>query len=470
MRKKVEQFCSRQGLLPMGAKVLVACSGGADSLALLDILWRLAPRHEWQIAAAHYEHGIRGEVSLADARFVADFCQQRQIPCYAAHGDVPREAVKLGMTLEQAARYLRYAFLKRIRREQGFDYIAVAHHADDQAETVLMRILRGTGITGLGAMRPQSGRDGHIVRPLLGLCKQDLLDYCHQEHLLYREDATNFQADCTRNRLRLELLPQLQREYNPEISRALCQLAEVAAEEEDFLQEEVARYHADEGYVRQEDGAIVQAAVAKLHPALQRGLIRRLWKRVTGSGLDLGYQQTERVRSLLLQGATGSQQELSHCYTARITYGYLVMDKTVDRRETSGKNGLQAMAIKIPGSMDWGGFHVMTAWQAEMDREVKTSSQELYLYPENFDEPLVLRFRRPGDFMVLPGGSKKIKKIMIDDKIPQGMRDTLPLLAAGSEIIWMIGRRRSARCLQGHADYHRILYLRIEERGFKHVT
>ncbi|SDP18067.1 tRNA(Ile)-lysidine synthase [Selenomonas ruminantium] len=433
-------------------------------MALLHMLWQLAPRNEWQIAAAHYEHGIRGEDSLADARFVEGFCRERHIPCFVEHGNAPQAAADSSHSLEQAARNLRYEFLERVRQTQGYDCIATAHHADDQAETVLMRILRGTGVKGLGAMRPQSGAEGRIVRPLLGFTKAELLAYCRQEQIPYREDATNFEADCTRNRLRLELLPQLQREYNPEISRALCQLADVAAEENDFLQREIDRYGMDEAYMRQGDWALVQRKTAGLHPALQRGLIRKLWERTTGSALDLSYQQTELLRQLLLTGETSSQQELSHHYIARVAYGYLTIDRSgPDGQADPSKIDWPEAEVVIPGATCWGGFRLAAQWQDAVKAE--TMPDELYLLPENFPGKLVLRTRRPGDFMVLPGGRKKLKKLMIDDKIPQAERDTLLLLAAGSEIIWMIGRRRSARCLQGAADYHKILYLRIEKRG-----
>lgn len=433
-------------------------------MALLDILWQMAPRFQWQVAVAHYEHGIRGEASLLDARFVAEFCQKRGISCFVEHGDAPQAAAERAYTLEQAARSLRYGFLERVRQLQGYDYIATAHHADDQAETVLMRILRGTGVKGLGAMRPQSGAEGHIVRPLLQVTKAELLAYCQQAQIPYREDATNFEADCTRNRLRLELLPKLQREYNPEISRALCQLAEVAAEESDFLQREIECYALDGAYVRQEDGALAQRQVSGLHPALQRGLIRNLWARSTGSALDLSYQQTELLRQLLLQGETSSQQELSHHFVGRVAYGWL----TIDRSSLNGPfdpstSDLLEAELEIPGETFWGDLQLKACWQKAM--QAGTGPDELYLLPENFSGRLVLRTRRPGDFMLLPGGRKKLKKLLIDDKIPRSERDTLLLLAAGSEIIWMIGRRRSARCLQGSADYHKILYLRIEKRG-----
>ena len=463
MREKVEQFCRQHKLLPDGSRILVACSGGADSLALLDILKQLAPSHQWQIFAAHYEHGIRGEESLADAAFVADFCRLHQIPCFVEHGQVPQAAKENGQTLEQAARSLRYAFLQRICREQKLDFIAVAHHADDQAETVLMRILRGTGIKGISAMRPASGKNACLVRPLLGQNKADILEYCHQQGLAFREDATNFAADCTRNRLRLELLPQLRKAYNPEISRVLCQLAEVAAEEEDFLQAEVDRCWSAGDYVQQDGRALVQQTAATLHPALQRGLIRRLWENTTGSALDLTYQQTESIRRLLLQGTTSSQQELSHGYTAHLAYGYLTIDQALSGGPMEKRESLPETVLDISRTTDWGRYQLVAEWRDSIS--LHTLPHELYLYPQNFSGELVLRTRRPGDFIQLPAGRKTLKKLMIDDKIPQAERDKIPLLAMGSEIIWMIGRRRSARCLPDVCDYHKILYLRFEERG-----
>ena len=172
MMEQVERFCVEQGLLQSGLRIVAACSGGADSLAMLEILWRLREKYCLRILAAHFEHGIRGEESRADARFVRDYCLRRGIPFEGGESGVPRAAERMGLSLETAARKLRYEFLEKVRRCRGYDVLAVAHHADDQAETVLMRILRGTGTRGLSAMRPRSGCDGRIIRPLLGVTKR----------------------------------------------------------------------------------------------------------------------------------------------------------------------------------------------------------------------------------------------------------------------------------------------------------
>jgi tRNA(Ile)-lysidine synthase len=173
-------------------------------MALLAMLSKLAPQNAWQLAAAHYEHGIRGEDSLADARFVEDFCRKRQIPCFVEHGHVPELAAAGSHTLEQAARSLRYEFLERVRQEQGFDYIVTAHHADDQLETFFINLLRGSGIRGLKGMQ---SINGHVIRPLLDLSRAEIQQYAIENGIKWREDHTNAETQFLRNKIRHELLP-----------------------------------------------------------------------------------------------------------------------------------------------------------------------------------------------------------------------------------------------------------------------
>ena len=204
MLEEAVRYARAQDLLHLGMHVLVACSGGPDSLALLDMLLQFRRRFRLVLTAAHFEHGIRGASSAEDARFVAAFCRERKVPCFIGHGDVPAVAKAQGKSVELAARELRYAFLWRTLERCGADVLATAHHADDQAETVLMRILRGTGLDGLAAMKP---REGKKIRPLLFARREDILGYCQERGLEPRHDATNDIPDCTRNLLRLKVLP-----------------------------------------------------------------------------------------------------------------------------------------------------------------------------------------------------------------------------------------------------------------------
>lgn len=316
--KRTARYCEAEGLIRPGMGVLVACSGGADSLSLLDMLVRLSrlSRYDFRVEAAHFEHGIRMEngASLADAHFVEDFCRAQQISCRIGHGNVPRWAAEQGLSLETAAREMRYAFLEQVRRERDLDVIATAHQADDQAETVLMRLLRGTGVEGLAAMRPRARGSLPLIRPLLFATRREIEDYCTARGLKPRQDATNAEPDCTRNRLRLETLPRLAAEYNPRLVQALCQLAAICAEETDFISDQT-----DAAWPELVSGrCLLVGPFRELPPALQCVVVRRYWQLCTGSGKDLPFAHVERLRSVLLYGHAGSQQELPHGWLFRL--------------------------------------------------------------------------------------------------------------------------------------------------------
>ena len=316
--KDTARFCEHEGLIPPGARVLVACSGGPDSLALLDILWRLSrlSRYDFAVEVAHFEHGIRveGGASQKDADFVAGFCEERGIACTIAHGDVPAYAEARKLSIETAARKCRYDFLEKTRRERGLDLIATAHQADDQADTVLMRLLRGTGITGLAAMRPRAEGELPLIRPLLFATRAAIEAYCETRELRPRQDATNELLDCTRNRLRLETLPRLKEEYNPRLVQALCQLASISAAESDFIGTEAraafAKIAGKEGLEAEE--------FKQLPRALKWHVLRLFWQQETGECKDLPYAHVQRLCHIIDTGHAGSQQQLPHGMCLRL--------------------------------------------------------------------------------------------------------------------------------------------------------
>ena len=316
--KDTASFCEREGLIPPGTKVLVACSGGPDSLALLDILARLSQlaKYDFQVEAAHFDHGIRVEdgASREDACFVEAFCREREIPCTIGHGDVPAFAAEYQLSLETAARQCRYDFLEKTRKERGLDIIATAHQADDQAETVLMRLLRGTGTAGLAAMRPKATGELPLIRPLLFTPRSAIEAYCEARGLQPRQDATNELLDCTRNKLRLRTLPQLREEYNPRLFQALCQLADICAIEADYIESQARK--AFEGLSGEQ--GLEAGGFRKLHQALQGAVLRLFWQQETGSHKDLPYAHVQRLCKVLNTGHAGSQQQLPHGYCLRL--------------------------------------------------------------------------------------------------------------------------------------------------------
>ncbi|MDO5582460.1 tRNA lysidine(34) synthetase TilS [Mitsuokella multacida] len=461
MLEEAVRYARAQDLLHPGMHVLVACSGGPDSLALLDMLLQFRRRFRLVLTAAHFEHGIRGASSAEDARFVAAFCRERKVPCFIGHGDVPAVAKAQGKSVELAARELRYAFLWRTLERCGADVLATAHHADDQAETVLMRILRGTGLDGLAAMKP---REGKKIRPLLFARREDILGYCQERGLEPRHDATNDIPDCTRNLLRLKVLPYLRQSCNPEVARALCQLAELARVDCDYLEQQL-----EESWpylTREEDGrrSIVLTAFHRRHPALQRRALRRLYIGVAGMGRDLGFSHVEELRLLALSGqATGKTMELPGGIEAHFTYDRLILRPALPKREP--QESASAVPVIVPGRTDYGDAVI----EAELLDALPASdgSRGFYLDADVFKgEPLVLRHRQPGDFIELPVGRKKLKEVLIDDKVPRERRAGLLLLAAGHEILWIVGRKRTSH-YPVTEQTKRILYFQIKEKGNK---
>ena len=314
--QRVAQFCAREQLLHSGLGIVVACSGGPDSLALVEVLRQLTARYQLRLAVAHFEHGIRGAASRADALFVQEYCAAHALPCVVEAADVPAAAQAAGQSLETAGRELRYAFLERVRVERGLDVIATAHHADDQAETVLMHLLRGAGLTGLAGIQPQRGR---LIRPFLSVTKQEIRAYLAAAGLTPREDVTNSEPDCLRNRVRLELLPLLRTDYNPRITQALCQLAAVAGDAQTVLADTLPPVQLP----------LPRTTLLTLPPAQQRRLLSACWREGTGSLMDLPFTGGARVRQRVLIGR-GSQQQLPHRWCARLRQGQLTFVQSGD--------------------------------------------------------------------------------------------------------------------------------------------
>ena len=302
MLKKFIDTCATEKIFDGIGKILIAVSGGADSLALAELMINSRRRFGLELVIAHFEHGLRGQTSLDDAAFVRSYAEERGIKFIGGSGDVKAFATEQKISVETAARILRYEFLSEVQRDLNCDAIALAHHADDQAETILMRLLRGATSTGLSAMKFRTRSDdyGLLIRPLLRFRKSELETFCRRRNLSPRLDSTNFELDATRNKIRLELLPTLEK-FNPALVETLCRFAEVTAEESDFIAAQTDKIFPT--VVR--DNSIVRAEFLKLHPALQRAVIKKFVAQITGSAKDFGFVHFEGVRKVLLNGLTG---------------------------------------------------------------------------------------------------------------------------------------------------------------------
>lgn len=288
-------------------------------MALAELLINSRRRFGFDIAVAHFEHGLRGKISLDDAEFVKNFSEARNIEFVGGAGDVRNFAAEKKFSVETAARVLRYEFLSAARQRLNCDAIATAHHADDQAETILMRLIRGAAADGLRAMKFRTATDyGLILRPLLKFRKSELENFCRVKNLSPRIDATNFLPDATRNRIRLELLPLIET-FNPAAVETLCRFGEVAAEESDFIAAQVEKIFP----AVVSEGSIVRAEFVKLHPAIQRAVIKKFLAQVTGTTKDFGFVHIDGIRKVLLNNLSGV--ELPKKLRADLQHGKLTI-------------------------------------------------------------------------------------------------------------------------------------------------
>ena len=452
-----KEFCQnwqKRIELPSDSMVIAACSGGPDSLALLDILWNLRHKLQIEVIAAHYEHGIRGKASLEDAAFVEKFCRQQGIPYFQGAGNVPQEAKQYNESIETAARRMRYAFLYKLRDKLTVQsaknvYIATAHHGDDQAETLLMHLLRGSGLRGLGGIRYQQGC---LIRPLLFARKIHLLEYCQAKGMQPRHDSTNEQANCLRNRLRLELMPLLEREYNPALTEGLCNLAELAAEDENFLQAKTAEVFGK--IIKLENGICSCSCQAlRKQPA---AIIGRLLQRMAGiaGSEQLSYKHLKELRQLLEIGRTGSRLDLPYGLQAEISYNFIYIYKknipfsenNVKMNNMNGRETNQSLYLSVPGELKLPDGRIIKGYLTDSLPGVLPDGA-VYGDAEKCEFPLEVRHRQAGDRVRLSCGSKKLKDFLIDSRVPRQQRDALWLVLSQGQILWLAGMRRFAHAL-----------------------
>ena len=295
--EQVLRTISRYSMLPEGVRAGVAVSGGADSVALLHLLYRLTQARGWSLLVLHFDHQLRGTESDADRRFVEALAASLALPCIVGSADV-RSAAQ-GGNLEQTARHLRYRFFAEVRERQSLNVVATGHTASDQAETVLMRLLRGASPDSLAGIRAVNG--GWIVRPLLELTRDQVREWLSAEGLTWREDSSNGENCYDRNRLRSEVLPLLRTQWNPNVEGALSRLASLAARDEEYWRSAVEVVW-NEAAARNRFGIVLNVErLRREHPALQARVLMRGCAEAAGSPLRVSNEQVERLLSLVSQ-------------------------------------------------------------------------------------------------------------------------------------------------------------------------
>ena len=463
MTDQVLAYIQKHHMTEPGDHICVAVSGGADSVCLLLVLDALQERAGVTLSVIHVEHGIRGGESMHDMAFTEKLAEQLGIPCTCVRADVPSLAVQYGRSLEETGRIVRYrAFAeekRRIERERAVPVkIALAHHMDDNAETVLFHMCRGSGIEGLAGIRPVYE---DRIRPLLCVTRAEIEDWLQKNGQPYCVDATNTDVAYSRNRIRQNVMPQLSA-VNTAAAEHICLLAEDAAELADYAHAQVRDMQKQMQTEQSRNRISVRTEPLSGYPAvLQRLFLRELYAQLAGSRKDISRRHVAELLDLA-DGATGRKADLAYGIRAEKVYDRLILSrqnlpqggKAAEQEQPAeyflypgGNGAFEAGKTDCQNVSGYGitlSCHIFPA--EKKHGEIPKNRYTKWFDYDKIKDGLCLRSRHPGDYLSIDPDAhrQKLKDYWINRKVPQTARRDWPLLADGSHILWIIGDRISA--------------------------
>lgn len=442
LEQTIKRFIQDHCLIEKGDRIMVAVSGGPDSLALLHFLD--SNKAEWQVEvmAAHLDHMFRGDESYQELLFVKEYCNKRNIPFYAERVDVSMEIERTNGSMQEMARQIRYAFLMEVMEEASATKLALGHHGDDQVETILMKLTRGASGAGrAGIPLKRSIAAGLIIRPFLSVTKEHIEEYCEKHDLNPRRDPSNLKEDYTRNRFRKKVLPFLKKE-NPHVHLQFQRFSEELAEDEAYL-EELTWDKLNKVWNNTEDFSSlhIDGFLAMPQPLQRRGI-----------NLILNYLYKLRPSSLssihiydvlgILKGKTPNASldlpkglKVTRAYhTCYFHFGELALTEAPYCHEIKVNKMLELQ----------GGYQFLLYFSSSLTED--RTGDRIYIDPDKVTLPLYVRTRKSGDRMKVKGleGSKKLKTLFIDEKVPVHLRDEWPIVVdADNHILWVPGMKKS---------------------------
>ena len=441
LQNRVFWTIQRESLITPGDRVVVALSGGADSVALTRLLSELADTASFEVVGvAHLNHQLR-EAADADERFCRTLAERLSLPCLVGRADVKALANRERISIEEAGHRERYAFFRHASTTLRADRIATAHTRDDQAETYLMRLLRGAGPVGLSGIHPRSG---DLVRPLLDVSKSDLREYLAAKGQEFQEDETNRDVTVTRNRIRQELIPFLERRFSPSIVDVLVRETKIARFDAEWLEDQANA--AASAIVRYTDGVAVldQEGLSDQPVALARRIVKRAVERVASR--SVGFDQVERLLAITAEGAASPiEVDLPGCRAA-IAHGCVTIGPPPPRRTGSTPLTGFTYRLEIPGEVEIPEAKMTVAIERVSGGSPAWGMSErgevVYVAAGRVTAPLIVRSWRPGDaFRPLGlGGRKKLQDLFVDRKIDRLTRQKVPIVADKKRgIVWVVG-------------------------------
>lgn len=449
MLQKIKNYINQNGLLAKGDRIVVGVSGGADSICLLHVLFLLVEEYGLKLVAVHINHGIRGEEAARDEQFVAKFCAEIGIEYRSFYYDVKKLALEEGLSVEEAGRKVRYSAFSEICREYQCNKLAIAHNKNDNAETVLFHLFRGSGIRGLSGMEAkrlmaEENSEVRMIRPLLCVTREEIEEYLDKESIEYIIDSSNLTEEYTRNKIRRRILSYATSEINPQSVNNITEAAKVLKEIEEYLDSNI-EMSFERSVMQSEDGLRLKVEELNAQPTvIQKGVVRRILEQLAKTRKNLEAKHVEAVLELM-ERQVGKQVNLPYHIVAEREYETILFYLEASKREENDAKQLsKPVLVAIPGTTQIAekGLLLKTELMNYKKNEPipKNSCMKWFDY-DKIENAVEIRTRREGDFIQInaSGGKKKLKDYFIDHKIPQKQRDEQLLITDGSHVMWIPG-------------------------------
>lgn len=448
VKKKIRETIEKNNLINSGEHIVIGLSGGPDSVCLFSVLKELSKDMGFSLYAAHVNHGFRPGDAEKDQEYVEQLCERNGVPCTSFVYDCNAIAQELGMTGEEAGRYVRYRAFRQVADNlirsgilQEKVKIAVAQNADDQAETVLLRLMRGTGPDGLAGMAySRMEQNICVIRPLLDTWRKEIEIYCSEKNLRPCIDKTNLQPVYTRNKIRLQLIPYLEENYNTNIMAALNRLSRIAGEDKEYLWSQ-----ADEAYeqIKIREGTVDQDGLRQLPTPIRHRVIMKAFRQL-GLDQDISAAHLENADRILDASGESKETEFPDGFKMIVRYGEVVFYKsssesldnenTEQKRSLSKTQGRWRLSVRVEDAENSINNVDRTPFTAVFDYDKMMETLGVC----GVERFIRFRTRMPGDYLNIPGGRKKLQNYFVDQKIPKELRDKVKFASMGSEVLWIM--------------------------------
>lgn len=469
---KVEAYINQNKMFEKGQKILVALSGGPDSICLMHILINLKDKYKLQLYAAHVNHMLRGAEAEEDENYVKQFCTKNDVKLFVKRVDINKIVQEKGISTELAGREERYSFFEEIVQSENIDKIAIAHNSNDQAETILMRLIRGSSLEGMVGIRPV--RENKFIRPILCLSREEIENYCENNNLCPRIDKTNNETVYKRNKIRLQLLPFLKENFNQDIINTINRFGKIAARDNEYLDklsEDILKIKYDKKDAYQ---GILDNGLFQQHEAILTRCIKYVLTDISGVSKNFEQKHIESVIELQ-KNRTGSSIELPNNIIVVNSYGNIkIINKSIKEVENKDNDReikeviLENICEQVSEegiNISFNKYSINISMMENKNIDFKNNSLIKYFNCDNINN-VIIRYRKDGDKIVPLGmtNSKKLKDIFINEKIPKDEREAIPIIQFDNEIAWVVGVKISDS-FKVKGNTKKILQIKLEERN-----